>query len=341
MRAYETLGARLDETARARTAIAPACRVVALLAEVGAEISEIVSLGALAHRIDEEGRAQADDYVQRGLEQRVHDLITDALRDAPVASILSEEFGSWALFDSDHPLSVAFQPLDGSSHLDVNLSVGTIFSILPASTPNDAFLEGGAQIAAGFLLYGPQTNLVLTFGEGVDVYTLDRRNREWRLTRARVLIPTATPEYAIDASKGRWGEDVRGIVSDYSNGVAEPSIEIGALRGVGALVAESFRILMRGGVYLYPSDRRATDRGGGPRLIYEAHPIAFIVEQAGGKASLGRARILDVSASHPNVRAPLIFGCSEQVAFIERLLAAPTAREDVSPLFGRRGLFRT
>jgi fructose-1,6-bisphosphatase I len=331
MRAYETLEARLDETARARAALAPACQVIAALAEVGPEISAIVSLGSLA---------RDDGYAQRELELRIHGMITDALRDAPVASMLSEELGDWTPLDPDRPLNVAFEPLDGSSYLDVNLSVGTIFSILPASRTNDAFAEGGAQIGAGFLLYGPQTNLVLTLGEGVDVYTFDWRDRAWRLTRAKVMIPAGTPEYAINASNGRWGEFVRAFMDDYPNGVAEPRAENGQLRWVGALVAEAFRILLRGGVFLYPSDQRAAYRGGRPRLIYEAHPIAFIMEQAGGRASTGRARILDVSASPPHVRAPLIFGCADQVAFIERLLAAPALREEVSPLFGRRGLFR-
>jgi fructose-1,6-bisphosphatase I len=331
MRAYETLGARLDETARARMAMAPVCQVVSAFAEVGAEISAIVSLGALA---------RDDGYAQRELELRIHDMITATLREAPVASMLSEELCDWMLIDPDRPLNVAFEPLDGSSQSDVNLSVGTIFSILPANRVNDAFPEGDAQIAAGFLLYGPQTNLALTLGEGVDVYTLDRRDQTWRLSHAGAIIPTGTPEYAINASNGRWIEFVRAFMNDYPNGVAEPRAENGQLRWVGALVAEAFRILVRGGVLLYPSDQRATYRGGRPRLIYEAHPIAFIMEQAGGRASTGRARILDVSASPPHVRAPLIFGCADQVAFIERLLAAPALREEVSPLFGRRGLFR-
>jgi fructose-1,6-bisphosphatase I len=341
MWAYETLGSRLDATARARAASAPVCRVIALLAEVGAEISAIVSLGALAGSPRETVGARIDGYAQRELELRIHDMITATLRDAPVASMLSEELGDWTPIDPDHSLIVAFEPLDGSSHLDVNLSAGTIFSILPANRANDAFPEVGAQIAAGFLLYGLQTNLVLTLGEGVDVYTLDRRDKTWRLTLARAVIPAGTPEYAVNASNGRWGEFVRAFIDDYPDGVAESRAENGQLRWVGALVAEAFRILVSGGVYLYPSDQRAAYRGGRPRLIYEAHPIAFIMEQAGGKASTGRARILDVPASHPHVRAPLIFGCADQVAYIERLLAAPALREEVSPLFGRRGLFRT
>jgi fructose-1,6-bisphosphatase I len=341
MQGYETLGARLEETARGRPAMVPVCQVVARLAEAGVEISEMVSLGGLTPRMSETAGAQADGYAQREFDLLIHDLITDTLRDAPVASILSEELGDWTLIDPDQPLKVAFEPLDGSSHLEINVSVGAIFSILPADGVNDPFSEGSAQIAAGFLLYGPQTNLVLTLGEGVDVYTFDRRDRAWRLTRERVMIPAGTPEYAINASNGRWGEFVRAFVDDYRNGVAEPRAENGAMRRVGALVAEAFRILMRGGVYLYPSDQRAAYRGGRPRLIYEAHPIAFIMEQAGGKASTGRARILDVLASHAHMPAPLIFGCADQVAFIERILEAPASREEVSPLFGRRGLFRT
>jgi fructose-1,6-bisphosphatase I len=340
MRGFETLGARLDETARARVALAPACQVIASLAEVGAEISAIVSLGALAGSPSETGGAKVDGYAQRELELRIHDMITATLRDAPVASILSEELGDWMPIDLDHPLNVAFEPLDGSSHLDANLAAGTIFSILPSDRVSEALDDCGAHMAAGFFLYGPRTTLVLTCGDGVDVYTFDRRDRTWRLTHARAIIPAGTPEYAINASNGRWNEFVRAVADDYPNSVAEPRAEHDAKRWVGALADEAFRILVRGGVYLHPSDQRAAYRGGWPRLICEAHPIAFIMEQAGGKASTGRARILDVSASHPHVRAPLIFGCAEQVAFIERLLAAPPLRGEVSPLFGRRGLFR-
>ena len=335
MRGFESLGARLEETARARATLAPACQVIALLTEVGAKISAIVSLGALAGSTSETVGGSA----QRELELRIHDMITATLRDAPVASILSEELGDWAPIDQDLPLNVAFEPLDGASQLDANLAAGTIFSILPSHRASEALDE--CPIAAGFFLYGPRTTLVLTFGDGVDVYTFDRRYRNWRLTDARAMIPAGTPEYAINASNGRWNEFVRAFVEDYPNGVAELRPENGAKPWVGALASEAFRILMRGGVYLYPSDQRAAYRGGRPRLIYEAHPIAFIMEQAGGRASTGRARILEVSASHPHVRAPLIFGCADQVAFIERLLAAPPFREEVSPLFGRRGLFRT
>jgi fructose-1,6-bisphosphatase I len=340
MRAYETLGARLEKTVRDKQEMAPACRIVAKLADVSCEISVIASLGALAGWPSEMAVPGADVFPHRELELRIHDMIMETLRDAPVASVLTEELGEWTPLDTSHSLSVAFEPLDGSSHFDANLSVGTIFSILPPDSGGDMIYRGGGQVAAGFFLYGPQTTLVLTLGEGVDVYTLDRRDQTWRLTRARAMVPTGTPEYAINASNGHWEEFVRAFMEDYPNQVAQPRADNGKMRWVGALVAEAYRVLVRGGVYLYPSDQHAAHRGGRSRLIYEAHPIAFIMEQAGGRASTGRARIIDLSASHPQERVPLIFGCADQVAFIERLLAAPALRQEVSPLFGRRGLFR-
>jgi fructose-1,6-bisphosphatase I len=202
-------------------------------------------------------------------------------------------------------------------------------------------LSSGAQAAAGFFLYGPQANLVLTLGAGVDLYTLDPGDHSWRLTRAGVTIPAGTPEYAINFSNYRhWEEPVRAYVDGCLRGADGPRAKDFNMRWMGAVVAETYRILTRGGVYLYPADRRPAYREGRLRLIYEALPIAFIIEQAGGRASTGRARVADLLASTLHQRVPLIFGSAEKVAHIERLHAAPAAQTEISPLFGHRGLFR-
>jgi fructose-1,6-bisphosphatase I len=337
-----TLEARLNETARAKPALGDACAVVAALAGAGAEIAATISLGALGGgAIGAPVGVNADGDTQRDFDLRAQDILVKALLGAPVAAIASEELDTWALLDSAHPLAVAFDPLDGSSNLDANSTVGTIFSILPAKGANNPFIgRRGAQAGAGFFLYGPQANLVLTLGAGVDIYTFDRRDRSWRLTQAGATIPAGTPEYAINASNYRhWEDPVRAYIDDCLSGADGPCAKNFNMRWIGAAVAEAYRILTRGGVYLYPADRRAAYREGRLRLIYEALPIAFIIEQAGGKASTGRARILDLLASSLHQRVPMIFGSADKVAHIEQLHSAP-ARAESSPLFGHRGLFR-
>ncbi|MGD0723677.1 MAG: class 1 fructose-bisphosphatase [Roseiarcus sp.] len=333
----------LAEAARPGPLLAAACESIARLADAAREISGVVGLGALAGDMGETVGVNADGDAQKALDLRAQEILADALRRAPVAAIASEELEDWDLLDAERPVAVAFDPLDGSSSIGANLAIGTIFSILPAKGANNPFIgRGSAQLAAGFFLYGPQTTLVLTLGAGVDVFTLDRRDQTWRLTRARAMIPSGTPEFAINVSNYRhWEEPVRVYIDDCLNGSDGPREKNFNMRWLGALVAEASRILAGGGVYLYPADQRPNFREGRLRLVYEAHPIAFIVEQAGGKASTGRGRVLDVVASSLHQRAPLIFGSAEKVALIERLHAAPGGRADQSPLFGRRGLFRS
>jgi len=265
------------------------------------------------------------------------------LREAPVAAIASEEADEWLLLDAEKPLAVAFDPLDGSSNIDSNMSIGTIFSIRPATGAANPFAgPGSGQIAAGFVVYGPQTTLALTLGSGVDIFTLDRRDQTWRLTAERVRIPAGATEYAINASNYRhWEEPVRTYIDDCLNGSEGPRAKDFNMRWIGSLVAEAYRILNRGGVFLYPGDMRKGYAEGRLRLLYEAHPIGFIVEQAGGLASTGRARILDLAATSVHQRTPFIFGAAVKVQHIDRLHASPTNRADMSPLFGRRGLFRS
>jgi fructose-1,6-bisphosphatase I len=259
-----------------------------------------------------------------------------------VAAIVSEEAEDWVLLDANRRMAVAFDPLDGSSNIDSNMSIGTIFSIRPAKGSSNPFSGPGSdQIAGGFVVYGPQTTLALTLGAGVDIFTLDRRDQTWRLTGNQVQIPAGATEYAINASNYRhWEEPVRTYIDDCLNGAEGPRAKDFNMRWIGSLVAEAYRILNRGGVFLYPGDNRKGYGDGRLRLLYEAQPIGFIIEQAGGLASTGRSRILDLSAKTIHQRTPLIFGAKEKVQHIDRLHASPTNRADASPLFGRRGLFR-
>lgn len=244
---------------------------------------------------------------------------------------------------------LVFDPLDGSSNIDVNLTVGTIFSILKSPRPGDEatledFLQPGTeQVGAGFALYGPSTMLVLTTGDGVDGFTLDRDIGAFILTHPKMRIPEDTQEFAINASNERfWEAPVKRYVSECLAGKTGPRGKDFNMRWIASLVAETFRILSRGGVFLYPKDNKDPAKPGRLRLLYEANPVAFIIEQAGGAASTGRKRILDVEAAALHQRVPLVFGSKNEVARVERYHdehGRGVDKDFRSPLFGDRSLF--
>jgi fructose-1,6-bisphosphatase I len=245
-------------------------------------------------------------------------------------------------------LLVAVDPLDGSSNIDTNVSVGTIFSVLMAPTEGsrcdaDAFLQTGVhQVAAGYAIYGPQTAFVLTVGAGTHVFTLDRSSGTFHLTSQHVRVPATTQEFAINASNHRyWDEPIRIYVDDCLKGAEGPRGADFNMRWIASMVAEAHRVLSRGGIYLYPADIRNGYNQGRLRLIYEANPIAWLIEQAGGAASTGHRRILDVQPRSLHQRIPLLFGSREEVARLDRYHLEPHPIGERSPLFGRRGLFRS
>jgi fructose-1,6-bisphosphatase len=244
---------------------------------------------------------------------------------------------------------LVFDPLDGSSNIDVNISVGTIFSILRApegvSEPTAAdFLQPGtAQVCAGYAIYGPSTMLVLTFGQGVHGFTLDRDAGEFILTHPRLAIPAQTREFAINASNERfWEPPVKRYVSECLAGKAGPRGADFNMRWIASLVAEVHRILMRGGLFMYPKDTKDPAKPGRLRLLYEANPMAMIVEQAGGAASTGRGRILELRPESLHQRVPVILGTRAEV---ERIALYHGEHDEgidqpfVSPLFNARSLF--
>ncbi|MET7770647.1 class 1 fructose-bisphosphatase [Nocardia sp. NPDC005366] len=244
---------------------------------------------------------------------------------------------------------LAFDPLDGSSNIDVNLPVGTIFSVLRAPGPSGAeptdadFLRPGVeQVCAGFTLYGPATMLVLTTGSGVDGFTLDREIGAFVLTHPRMRIPEDTSGFAINAANDRfWERPVRRYVHECLDGAEGPRGRYFNMRWVASLVADTFHILTRGGVYLYPFDNRPPARHGRVALLYGANPIAFIVEQAGGAATTGTDRVLEVAPDSAHQRVPLIFGSRNEVERIERYHREPDAGPSFDrSLFGSRSLFR-
>jgi fructose-1,6-bisphosphatase I len=218
---------------------------------------------------------------------------------------------------------MVFDPLDGSSNVDINISVGTIFSILRAPVPNRAaseadFLQPGVkQVCAGYALYGSSTMLVLTTGHGVNGFTLDRDIGEFILTHPAMKIPADTKEFAINASNQRfWEAPVQRYVAECLEGSTGPRGRDFNMRWVASMVAEVHRILTRGGIFMYPRDTKDPGKAGKLRLLYEANPMSFIVEQAGGISSTGYERILDMTPENLHQRVPVILGSKNEVEVV-------------------------
>jgi len=326
----------------ARQAIAA---TVGALAGVGAEIAALLGQGALAGPLGRATGKRGEVDEQKEIDVLTNDLIVAAMRKAPVAAVASEEMDGPLLLNEKAPLLVAVDPLDGSSNIDANASIGTIFTVLPALEHNgepSAFLQPGVnQLAGGFLVYGPQTVLVASVGAGTQIFTLDRATGTFVLTHPKVEIPPRTSEYAINGSNSRqWDDPVRTYVEDCKRGKEGPRGRDFNMRWTGSPVVDIYRILSRGGIYLYPGDKRREFRDGRLRLIYEANPIAWVIEQAGGAASTGRERVLEVRPKSLHQRTPLIAGSRAEVEHVMRLHDGLQIRGERSPLFSRRGLLR-
>jgi fructose-1,6-bisphosphatase I / sedoheptulose-1,7-bisphosphatase len=271
-----------------------------------------------------------------------------------LAGMVSEEMEDAHQIPKAHPRGkylLAFDPLDGSSNIDVNVSVGSIFSILRApqevidsgrDVVDSDFLQPGlAQAAAGYALYGPTTMLVLSVGNGVAGFTLDPSLGEFMLTHPNIRVPADTQEFAINASNSRfWEPPVKRYVDECLAGKTGPRDKDFNMRWIASMVAEAHRILMRGGVFLYPRDSKDAARPGRLRLLYEANPIGFIMEQAGGRASTGREPVLGVQPTSLHQRIGLVFGSKNEVERIERYHAEPFRPVETAPLFTERSLFR-
>ena len=241
-----------------------------------------------------------------------------------LAGLASEEM------DHSQPIPDAFQrgnylllfdPLDGSSNIDVNISVGTIFSVLrcpdDVTAPGDEhFLQpGNTQVCAGYTTYGPSTMLVLTVGHGTHVFTLDREIGSFMMTRRDVQVPAQTKEFAVNMSNQRfWEPPMQRYVGDLLKGKEGPRGKDFNMRWVASMVADVHRIITRGGIFSYPLDSKCRDKGGKLRLMYEANPMAFIIEQAGGAASTGRQRMMDVQPTGLHQRVPVFLGSRDEVA---------------------------
>jgi fructose-1,6-bisphosphatase I / sedoheptulose-1,7-bisphosphatase len=315
-------------------------------------ISNRVALGALGGVLGSVDNTNVQGEVQQKLDVLANDYFLRATEwSGHAAGMVSEELDEPYRLPTEYPKGkylLLFDPLDGSSNIDVNVSVGSIFSILRApqagEDPDIAdFLQPGRQqVCAGYAIYGPSTMLVLSVGTGVHAFTLDPNLGEFVLTRESIQIPLSTKEFAINASNQRfWEPAVQRYVQECLTGRSGPRQKDFNMRWVASLVAETHRILTRGGVFLYPRDSREPVKPGRLRLLYEANPVAFLIEQAGGAASTGRQRVLDVVPADIHQRVSFVFGAREEVERIEEYHDEIYDIDSTLPLYRTRGLYRT
>jgi fructose-1,6-bisphosphatase I/sedoheptulose-1,7-bisphosphatase len=314
-------------------------------------IANRVAVGALGGVLGSADHTNIQGEVQQKLDVLANEYFLRATEwSGNVAGMVSEELEEPYRLPAQYPRGkylLAFDPLDGSSNIDVNVSVGSIFSILRAPNPGtdpqpEDFLQPGtAQVCAGYAIYGPSTMLVLSVGTGVHAFTLDPALGEFILTRQGIRIPQTATEFAINASNRRfWEPAVQRYVDECLAGQSGPRRKDFNMRWVASLVAETHRILTRGGVFLYPRDSRDPAKPGRLRLLYEANPMAFLIEQAGGAASTGRARMLDIVPDDVHQRISFVFGACEEVERIEKYHGENNELPNSWPLYGTRGLFR-
>lgn len=324
-------------------------------------IARAVALGELGGLYGNHGAEDGGSVNVQGETQKKLDVLSNEVFirtnewSGNLAGMASEEMDLPYQIPDQYPRGkylLVFDPLDGSSNIDVNVSVGSIFSILRApqdvvASGRDAveadFLQAGAQqVAAGYALYGPTTMLVLTVGDGVNGFTLDPNLGEFMLTHPQMQIPADTQEFAINASNSRfWEAPIKRYVDECLAGKTGARGKDFNMRWIASMVAEAHRILMRGGVFMYPRDTKDLSKPGRLRLLYEANPMGFIMEQAGGRASTGRVPMLEVQPTSLHQRIGLVFGSKNEVERIERYHVEPAVRvEQDSPLFAERGLFR-
>ncbi len=296
-------------------------------------ISQAVNKGALGGVL---GAAQSEN-IQGEIQKKLDIIANEVLIEANewgghLAAMASEEMEGIYVVPHRYPQGeylLLFDPLDGSSNVDVNVSIGTIFSVLrksenSAGVAESDFLQAGSQqVAAGYCIYGPQTTLVLTVGDGVAIFTLDREQGSFVLTQEHVTIPAETQEFAVNMSNMRhWDAPITQYICENLQGTDGPRGKDFNMRWIASMVADVHRILTRGGIFLYPWDKREPGKPGKLRLLYEANPMGWIIEQAGGAASTGRERILDIVPTQLHQRVSVVLGSRNEVEHVVALYAA-------------------
>ena len=298
--------------------------LIEVVARACKRIAISVNKGALGDVLGSAGSENVQGEVQKKLDVISNEVLIEANEwGGHLAAMASEEMDSIHLVPNRYPQGeylLLFDPLDGSSNIDVNVSIGTIFSVLrkvghTRGISEEDFLQPGRQqAAAGYCVYGPQTTLVLTVGDGVAMFTLDREQGSFVLTQDNVQIPADTKEFAINMSNMRhWAPPVRRYIDECLAGKEGPRGKDYNMRWIASMVADVHRILSRGGVFMYPWDKREPDKPGKLRLMYEANPMAFLVEQAGGMATNGQQRIMDIGPKKLHERVSVILGSRNEV----------------------------
>jgi fructose-1,6-bisphosphatase I len=299
-----------------------------LLLEVVARSCKGISLSVTKGALGDILGATESENVQGEVQKKLDIIANEVLIEANewgghLAAMASEEMDSIHVIPNRYPQGeylLLFDPLDGSSNIDVNVSIGTIFSVLkkptnsPAVSETDFLQAGNQQVAAGYCVYGPQTTLVLTVGNGVAMFTLDREQGSFVLTHENVRVPEDTQEFAINMSNMRhWDTPVKRYVDECLAGTEGPREKNFNMRWIASMVADVHRILTRGGVFMYPWDKREPNKPGKLRLMYEANPMSWLIEQAGGAATNGKQRILDIQPDALHQRVSVILGSKNEV----------------------------
>ena len=326
-----SLSRYLVEQQRAKGRIPPELRLLLeVVARACKSISHAVNKGALGGVLGTASTENVQGEVQKKLDIIANEVLIEANEwGGHLAAMASEEMDSIYAVPNRYPQGeylLLFDPLDGSSNIDVNVSIGTIFSVLKKPEGNvvvqeaDFLQAGSSQVAAGYCVYGPQTTLVMTVGDGVAMFTLDREQGSFVLTQEHVQIPADTKEFAINMSNMRhWDEPVKHYIDECLAGKSGPRGKDFNMRWVASMVADVHRILTRGGVFMYPWDKREPDKPGKLRLMYEANPMSWLVEQAGGAATNGEQRILDIQPTQLHQRVSVFLGSKNEVEHVTEL----------------------
>ncbi|MDN3546177.1 class 1 fructose-bisphosphatase [Kinneretia asaccharophila] len=298
--------------------------LIEVVARACKRIAIQVNKGELGDVLGTAGSENVQGEVQKKLDIIANEVLIEANEwGGHLAAMGSEEMDSIHVVPNRYPQGeylLLFDPLDGSSNIDVNVSIGTIFSVLrkvnnQRGISEEDFLQPGKQqAAAGYCIYGPQTTLVLTVGDGVAMFTLDREQGSWVLTQENVQIPADTKEFAINMSNMRhWDAPVKRYIDECLAGKEGPRGKDFNMRWIASMVADVHRILTRGGIFMYPWDKREPEKAGKLRLMYEANPMGFLVEQAGGMVTNGRQRILDLQPTKLHERVAVVLGSKNEV----------------------------
>lgn len=320
----QNLNAYLENLENAHGVDQSLTTLIRRLAETGKTISYKVSRGALAGVTGSAGSENVQGETQKKLDIIANDIMCQAcLQSGLVSGIASEEMDHALAVPEQYPVGpflVLFDPLDGSSNIDINVSIGTIFSILPAGQArrdikDEDFLQPGTQqLAAGYIIYGPQTQLVLTLGFGTSIFTLDPECDDYIQTTDRAVVAEQTQEFAINCSNMRhWEAPVSRYITEMLAGDTGPRGKNYNMRWIAAMVAEVHRILNRGGVFMYPRDRRDPNKPGKLRLMYEANPMSWLIEEAGGASVNGYERIREIQPTGLHQRVAVFLGAKEEI----------------------------